>query len=400
MGIIEQDKKYIMNTYARQEVVIVSGSGATCHDQDGKEYIDFGSGIGVNSLGYCDPEWSRAVAMQAQTLQHTSNLYHNVPMTNLAEKLCTETGYQKVFFSNSGAEANECAIKIARKYSFNKYGENRNKIITLVNSFHGRTITTLSATGQDVFHNHFFPFTEGFVYAIANDIRDLKSKLDDSVCAILVEFIQGEGGVVPLDHGFVSAIAKLCDEQDILLIADEVQTGIGRTGKLLASEHYGVKPNVTTLAKGLGGGLPIGATLADEKTCTVFGASDHGTTYGGNPIACAGANVVLNQVCKAEFLIEVTKKGEYLRAALKGLEEVYSIDGIGMMLGICLKTKKASDVLKSCIEEGLIPLTAKDKIRLLPPLNISYEELDKGINILKKVVGSTHGQDIADIVAL
>lgn len=386
MNIIEQDKKYIMNTYSRQEVVIVSGNGATCRDQDGKEYIDFGSGIGVNSLGYCDSDWSRAVATQAETLQHTSNLYHSVPMTDLAEKLCTETGYEKVFFSNSGAEANECAIKIARKYSFNKYGENRNKIITLVNSFHGRTITTLSATGQDAFHNYYFPFTEGFIYALANDITDVKAKFDSSVCAILVEFIQGEGGVIPLEHEFVSAIGELCKDNDILLIADEVQTGIGRTGKLLSSEHYGVAPNVTSIAKGLGGGLPIGATLADEKTCTVFGASDHGTTYGGNPIACAGANVVLSKVCKAEFLMEVTKKGEYLRAALKGIDEVDSIDGIGMMLGISLKTKKASDVIKNCIENGLIPLTAKEKIRLLPPLNISYEELDKGISILKKVL--------------
>lgn len=388
MGIKENDKEYIINTYNRQNVAIVKGNGSTCYDENGKEYIDLGSGIGVNSLGYSNPKWVMAVAEQANTLQHASNLYYTKPCADLAKMLCEKTGYCKAFFCNSGAEANEGAIKIARKYSFDKYGKekNRNKIITLVNSFHGRTVTTLSATGQEVFHNYFFPFNEGFDYAVANDIEDLKAKLDETVCAVMFEFIQGEGGVIPLDKDYVKELFSICEEKDILTIADEVQTGIGRTGRLLTSEHFGVKPNIITLAKGLGGGLPIGAVLADEKTKAVLGFSDHGTTFGGNPVVCAGAIAVLKEVANDSFLNEVTKKGEYIRQQLSELSEVAGIDGIGMMLGVSLKTKKAGELLPKCIENGVIPLTAKAKIRLLPPLNISFSELKKGIDILKKTI--------------
>lgn len=384
----QTDKDHIINTYARQDLLIVSGKNATCYDENCKEYIDFGSGIGVNSLGYCDKEWSEAVSLQAQTVQHTSNLYYTTPMATLAKTLCEKTGYAKMFFANSGAEANEGAIKIARKYSFDKYGaeKNRNKIITLVNSFHGRTVTTLSATGQDSFHKYFFPFTDGFVYAQANNIGDFESKIDDSVCAVMLEFIQGEGGVIPLEKDYVLALEKLCKQKDILVIADEVQTGMGRTGKLLASENFGITPDITTLAKGLGGGLPIGGVLTTKALENVLSYGDHGTTFGGNPIVCAGANVVLSKIANDEFLQEVTQKGDYIKSRLLKLSEVEAIEGMGLMLGIRLKTKKSADVLKSCIENGLIPLTAKEKLRLLPPLTITYQELDKGLDILEKVL--------------
>lgn len=389
MDIKQIDKEYIINTYNRQDVLIVSGKGATCYDEIGNKYIDFGSGIGVNSLGYCNDDWTNAVCEQAKSLQHVSNLYYTKPMAMLAKNLCEKTGYKKAFFCNSGAEANECAIKLARKYSFDKYGENlnRNKILTLKNSFHGRTITTLSATGQDVFHQYFHPFTEGFYYANANDINDVIEKLStNDFCAVMFEFIQGEGGVIPLDKEFVKQMVDICNEKDILVIADEVQTGIGRTGKLLTSETYGVKPNITSLAKGLGGGLPIGSVIVDEKLSNVFKYGDHGTTYGGNPVVCAGANVVLNKVSDENFLSEVSKKGEYFRERLLEIDEIEGIDGIGLMMGIRLKTKKASNVLKDCIKNGLIVLTAKDKIRLLPSLTITYKEIDKGLDILEKVL--------------
>ncbi len=393
MDIKQADKDYIVNTYARQNVEIVKGKGATCYDQNGKQYIDFGSGIGVNSLGYCDDDWCKAVSEQVNTLQHVSNLYYSQPMVKLAKNLCDKTGYNKMFLANSGAEANECAIKIARKYSFDKYGydSNQNKIITLKNSFHGRTVTTLAATGQDFFHNYFFPFTDGFDYVEANDIEKLIEKIDsadckNTVCAVMIELIQGEGGVIPLDKEYVQKLFEICNEHDILVIADEVQTGIARTGKVLASEHYKVKPNITTLAKGLGGGLPIGGVLVDEKTSGVLKFSDHGTTFGGNPVACAGANVVINKVCNDDFLIDVTNKSEYIKAELLKLSEVESIDGIGLMMGIKLKTKNAGEVIKDCIENGLIPLTAKDKVRLLPPLTITYDEINKGLDILKQAL--------------
>lgn len=382
------DHQYIMSTYKRQDVLLVKGEGATCWDENGKEYIDFGAGIGVNSLGYCDDAWVEAVCHQAQTLQHASNLYYTMPDTRLAELLCTKTGYSKALFCNSGAEANECAIKLARKYSFDRYGPatGRNKILSLKNSFHGRTVTTLAATGQDVFHNYFFPFTEGFDYAEANNISDVKDKLDGSFCAVLVEFIQGEGGIVPLDEDFVNQLFALCAKRDILIIADEVQTGIGRTGKLLASENYGVKPNITTLAKGLGGGLPIGAVIADEKTGGVYHYGDHGTTFGGNPVVCAGALAVLNRITDDGFLGGIRRKGEHLRKEIETIPEVEGVDGMGLMLGIRLKTKKAAEVLPLCIQNGLIPLTAKEKIRLLPPLTITDAELEKGIAILKAIL--------------
>ena len=383
------DSAYIANTYARYDLCIKNGKGATCFDNDGKSYIDLGSGIGVNSLGYCDEDWTKAVIEQVNTLQHTSNLYYHEVGAKLAKKLCDITGYKKVFFGNSGAEANEGAIKVARKYSFDKYGKGRSKIITLVNSFHGRTVTTLSATGQDVFHDFFFPFTEDFVYTPANDIESLEKTVADNkdkVCAIMLEFIQGEGGVMPLEQDFVKAIDKICKQNDILLVADEVQTGVGRTGKFLASEHFNVTPDVTTLAKGLGGGLPIGAVLLGDKVESTLGFSQHGTTFGANPVVCAGALAVLDKVANEEFLNQVTQKGEFIREFLSLVGEVESISGLGLMLGIKLKSKTASDVVKKAIEYGIIPLTAKDRVRLLPPLNITQAELVKAMNILCEVL--------------
>lgn len=384
--VIEQFDSCVMGTYGRFPVVMETGEDRLATALDGKEYIDFGSGIGTNSLGFCDESWVEAVCEQAKKIQHTSNYYYTKVQADFAKKLCDETGYKKVFFGNSGAEANECAIKLARKYSFDKYGKGRHTIITLVNSFHGRTIATLSATGQDVFHNYFFPFVEGFKYAKANDISDLMEKLDDTVCAIMVEFVQGEGGVIPLNKEFVDEIVKLCKEKDILFIADEVQTGIGRTGKLLASEHYGVKPNVTTLAKGLAGGIPIGACVADESCCDVLSKSTHGSTFGGNPIACAGGLAVLNKVCAEGFMAELSKKADYLWEKLSQIDAVEKVSGKGLMIGMNLKGKSAADVCKACLDEGLLVLTAKEKLRLLPPLTITYEEIDKGIEILKKVL--------------
>ncbi len=382
----EKDRSYIVNTYARFDACLKKGSGATCVDVDGKSYIDFGSGIGVNSLGYCDKGWVAAVTEQLNQLQHCSNLYYSEPDVRLAEKLCGLTGYHQVFFGNSGAEANECAIKTARKRSFDKYGAGRNKIISLVNSFHGRTITTLAATGQEVFHQYFYPFTEGFDYAVANDFADLEQKVDDSVCGIMMEFIQGEGGVMPLEQDFVDAVKQLCAQKDITLIADEVQTGIGRTGRLLTCEHYGVKPDLVTLAKGLGGGLPIGAVLMTEEYAKVLGAGMHGTTFGGNPVVCAGGLEVLNRITEPHFLDEVTQKGSYIRESLAEVDEIEGVDGIGMMLGIRLKSKKAAEVAKACVASGLLILTAKEKLRMLPPLTITYEELDTGLKILTEVL--------------
>ena len=380
------DNQNVANTYARFDLALKSGKGATCWDFEGKSYVDFTSGIGVNSLGFCDEKWSAAVAKQAATLNHVSNLYYTEPGALLAETLCKVTGCKKVFFGNSGAEANEGAIKAARKYSFDKYGEGRSTILTLVNSFHGRTVTTLSATGQDHFHQFFFPFTGDFSYALANDIEDVKAKLDNTVCAVMIEFIQGEGGVVPLDETFVKEVAALCSEKDVLLIADEVQTGAGRTGKFLASEWYGVTPDITTMAKGLGGGLPIGAVLFGEKTESVLGFGDHGSTFGANPISCAGANAVLETITCPKLLEKVASRFDAVKAALAGCEEVTGLTGKGMMIGISLKSKKSSEVAKACIEKGLLVLTAKEKVRLLPPLTISDEEFEKGLDILSDVL--------------
>lgn len=388
MSTIDKFNKHVMGTYGRYDVVVQKGSGRTAVDENGREYIDFGSGIGTNSLGYCNEEWADAVCEQVRSVQHTSNYYYTKVQADFADVLCEKTGYSKVFFGNSGAEANECAIKLARKYSFDKYGKDakRYNIITLVNSFHGRTLCTLSATGQDVFHNYFFPFVEGFINVEANNIDDLRAKTDDSVCAVMFEFVQGEGGVIPLDKAFVDEIFKLCAEKDILTIADEVQTGVGRTGNLLASQHYNVKPNITTLAKGLAGGIPIGACLADEKCADVLVKGTHGSTFGGNPIACAGGLVVLSKAGDERFLAEVREKGDYLRAKLLEIPEVEGVDGLGMMIGIRLKTKNAADVCKAAVDNGLLLLTAKTKLRLLPPLNITKEEIDKGIEILKKLL--------------
>lgn len=385
MDIKETDKTYVMNTYKRFDLLIKKGQGALCYDENGKEYIDLTSGIGVNSLGFCDSEWSDAVSLQAHTLNHTSNLYYTEPCAMLAKTLCERTGAKKVFFANSGAEANECAIKIARKYSFDKYGEGRNKVITLVNSFHGRTVTTLSATGQDVFHNFFFPFTEGFEYVEAGNADALKKAIDGTVCAVMIEFVQGEGGVIALDSGYVDSVKELCEQNDVLLIADEVQTGIGRTGTLLASEGYGVTPDITTLAKGLGGGLPIGAVLAGEKVKDVMGYSSHGSTFGGNPIVCAGSAVVLKRLDK-EFLSGVKEKGAFARQKLSGCDEIESVSGKGLMIGIKLRTKKAAEVVAKGIEKGILMLTAKDKIRLLPPLTITKEQLSTALDILLSVL--------------
>ncbi|MBR6873555.1 MAG: aspartate aminotransferase family protein [Ruminococcus sp.] len=391
MNTIEKFNEHVMATYGRLDIVLDKGQGRSAEAEDGKQYIDFGSGIGTNSLGYCDAEWADAVSAQAHAIQHTSNYYYTKVQADFADKLCTSTGYSKVFFGNSGAEANECAIKLARKYSFDKYGKEaeRNIIITLVNSFHGRTIATLSATGQDVFHNYFFPFVPGFVNVEANNIDDLKAKLAENkgkVCAVMFEFVQGEGGVCPLTQEFVNAIFEECAKDDILTIADEVQTGIGRTGALLTSEIFGVKPNITTLAKGLAGGIPIGACLADEKCCDVLTKSTHGSTFGGNPLACAGGKVVLNRVTDPEFIAEINRKAEYFRKGLAEIDEVEGVDGLGLMIGVRLKTKKASDILMKCAENGLLILTAKDKLRFLPPLNISCEEIDQGLGILKKLL--------------
>lgn len=375
-----------MPSYGRFPLVLENGNGETATDENGKSYIDFGSGIGTNSLGYCNSDWVEAVCEQAHKIQHTSNYYYTKVQADFAEKLCEMTGYSKMFFGNSGAEANECAIKLARKYSFDKYGKGRHNIITLVNSFHGRTLCTLSATGQEVFHNYFFPFVEGFINVEANNIEDLKAKLDDTVCAVMFEFIQGEGGVIPLEKEFVDEIIKLCGEKDILTIADEVQTGVGRTGKMLAAENFGVKTNITTLAKGLAGGIPIGVCLADETCCDVLTKGTHGSTFGGNPISCAGGNAVLNKVSSEGFLEEVQQKGEYFRKKLAEIPEVAGVDGIGLMLGISLKTKKAADVIGQCLENGLLILTAKEKLRFLPPLTITYEEIDKGMEILAGIL--------------
>lgn len=384
--IKETDEAYVAHTYGRFPVAIKEGKGATCVDFDGKEYIDFSSGIGVNSLGFCDEGWVNAVTKQLNTLQHISNLYYTEPCGNAAKLLCEKTGMKKVFFSNSGAESNEGAIKCARKYSFAKYGEGRNKVITLVNSFHGRTVTTLAATGQDVFHNYFFPFTEGFEFVPANDIDALKSALDGKVCAVMMELIQGEGGVMPLKKDYVKQVSEICKENDILLIIDEVQTGVGRTGKLFAFQNFGIEPDIVTTAKGIGGGLPLGCVMFGEKTENTFVPGDHATTFGGNPVATAGAEYILKKM-DDEFLNCVQKKGEYIREKLLKMPHVVGVDGMGMMLGVRLQDGvKAADIVRKGIEKGVLALTAKTKLRLLPPLTISFEEIDKGLSAIEKAL--------------
>lgn len=382
----EKDLKYIMHTYGRYDVALKSGKGAVAYDENGKKYIDVSSGIGVNSLGYCDDGWVNAVSKQAGTIQHMSNYFYSEQASNLAEKLCSLTGLAKVCFGNSGAEANECAIKIARKYSFDKYGENRNEIITLKNSFHGRTVTTLSATGQDVFHNYFFPFTQGFSYAEANDLDALKNAVNAKTCAVMLEVIQGEGGVNILDKDYVQSLVKYCKEKDILVIIDEVQTGVGRTGKLFAFENYGVTPDLVTVAKGLGGGLPIGLCMCGEKLKDVMSPSTHGTTFGANPVVCAGANYVLDRVTSNGFLDEVNEKGRYLEEKLLKLEEVKNVRRMGLMVGIELKDGNAHNLAVKCVKNGLLIITAKDLLRMLPPLVITKEEIDEAVQILEKTL--------------
>ena len=377
-----------MPSYGRYDLVLDSGSGRRATDENGKQYIDFGSGIGTNSLGYCNEDWVNAVCEQAHKIQHTSNYYYTKVQADFAKALCETAGYTDMFFGNSGAEANECAIKIARKYSFDKYGKGRHNIITLVNSFHGRTLCTLSATGQDVFHNYFFPFVEGFINVEANNIDDLREKLDDTVCAVMFEYIQGEGGVMPLEQEFVDEIFRLCAEKDVLTIADEVQTGVGRTGKFLAGDNFGKKADLTTLAKGLAGGVPIGVCLSGEKCAKVLTPGTHGSTFGGNPISCAGGLAVLKTVNESGFLEEVAKKGSYIRQRLLTSPEVASVSGMGLMIGIELKSKNAAEIVKAALGKGLLLLTAKTKVRLLPPLTISYDEIDRGLEILLRLLNS------------
>ncbi|HBT65220.1 MAG TPA: aspartate aminotransferase family protein [Ruminococcaceae bacterium] len=381
--IRRHDYATLMQTYNRFDAAIESGRGSAVTDIEGKTYIDFGSGIGVNSLGYADPDWVEAVQKQTAALAHISNLYYNEVQVSFAKHLCKATGMARVFLGNSGAEANECAIKLARKYSFDQHGKGRSSIVSLRNSFHGRTLTTVSATGQDLFHQYFFPFTEGFVFAEAGSIEDLQAKTGDDVCAVMLESVQGEGGVIPLEPSYLQAVRRLCDEKDILLIIDEVQTGAGRTGRFLACEHSDVKPDIVTMAKGLGGGLPIGACLCNEKLAGVLSAGTHGSTFGGNPVVCAGANVVLNKLTADGFLDQVSEKGEYLRSRIQSMPNVSEVRGLGMMIGIALEHGEAKSVAQDCLKNGLLILTAKTLLRLLPPLTITREEIDKGLSILE-----------------
>lgn len=387
MDIFSQDKEYIANTYGRLPVEFVSGKGSVLRDSEGKEYIDLGSGIAVNIFGIADDEWVSAVTSQLTKLQHTSNYYYTEPQADLAKQICERTNMKKVFFGNSGAEANECAIKTARKYGNKVLGFENPVIITLKNSFHGRTVTTLTATGQDVFHKDFGPFTPGFVYAEANNREELlRLSEENDCCAVMMELIQGEGGVMALDKDYVEYARELCTEKNMLLIIDEVQTGNGRSGCLYSFMNYGIQPDIFTTAKGLGGGLPIGAAVLGEKVKDILTAGDHGSTFGGNPVCAAGALNVFGRI-DDELLKSVKEKSEYIISELKDLDGVEDISGMGLMLGI--KTKKdAKAILKECLNKGVLVLTAKDKVRLLPALNIPMAELKKGIEILKEVISA------------
>ncbi len=377
------DKEYVANTYARFPLEIVRGKGSLVYDDSSKEYIDLGSGIAVTAFGIADEEWASAVALQASSLQHTSNLYYTAPCVKLAEMLCQKTGMKKVFFSNSGAEANECAIKTARKYAAEKKGADYFNIITLKNSFHGRTVTTLAATGQDVFHKDFLPLTEGFLYADVNDSENIiKMVAENKVAAIMIECVQGEGGVAALETEFVKTIADICEKEDIILICDEVQCGNGRCGALYCYMNYGISPDIVSTAKGLAGGLPLGATLFGEKTKSVLGASDHGSTFGGNPVCCAGALSILSRIGE-ELLASVKAKADYIFSELQNAPGVKSVSGMGLMIGVETE-KNASDVINECMENGVLVLKAKNKVRLLPALNIPDELLRKAISVLKK----------------
>ena len=386
-SIKARERACVAQTYGRYQVALKSGRGARCQDVDGKNYIDFTSGIGVNCLGYCDQGWIQAVTAQLNRLQHTSNLFYTEPMIEAAEMLTRLSGFRRVFFANSGAEANEGAIKAARKYSYDKYGQGRATILTLINSFHGRTVTTLAATGQEVFHQYFFPFTQGFAYAPANDIEETLALITSDVCAVMMEMVQGEGGVVPLDPDYVAAVARVCAQRDILVIVDEVQTGIGRTGTLFAYQQFGIRPDLATAAKGLGGGLPIGAVLLGEKVQDTLCAGQHGTTFGANPVCCAGACEVLRRMDEG-FLAGVCEMGARLRARLMEMPGIAQVSGLGMMLGATLSKGEAKAVAAQCAEKGLLILTAKQKLRLLPPLNLTREEADQGLAILENVLST------------
>ena len=385
MGIIDIDNKYVAHSYGRYPVCITYGKGSVVYDENNKKYIDFGTGIAVNSFGVSDEVWKNAVIDQLNKIQHTSNLYYNEPCAKLAEMLCEKTGMKKVFFSNSGAEANECAIKAARRYAYNKYGDGHSTIITLKNSFHGRTITTLSATGQEHYHKEFTPFTEGFVYAEPNNFDDIKKLSKENKCiAVMVEIVQGEGGVCPLDKDYVQQIREFTEKNDMLMIVDEVQTGNGRSGQLYAYMNCDVVPDIVTTAKGLAGGLPLGAVLFGEKVKDIYTPGTHGSTVGGNPVCSAAAISILDRIDE-ELLKEVRAKSDFIFKELMGTDGVEDVSGMGLMIGI--KTvKPASDIVKECMERGLLVLTAKDKVRLLPALNISWDELTEGINILKSVI--------------
>ena len=386
MSITEIDKQYVANTYARFPVELISGKGAILKDSEGKEYIDLGSGIAVNVFGVADDEWLKAVTDQLSTLTHTSNLYFTEPCSTLAKMLCERTGMKKAFFGNSGAEANECAIKVARRYAFDKYGdESHSTIITLKNSFHGRTIATLTATGQDGYHTHFGPFVEGFVYADANDAESVRKLAAENNCvAIMMELVQGEGGVCKLDKEFVDEVKKIADEKDMLIIVDEVQTGNGRTGSLYAFQQYGFMPDIVTTAKGIGGGLPIGVAMLGEKVENVLVPGSHGTTFGGNPVCCAGACNILSRI-DDELLSEVQAKSKYIFEEFEGAKGVKSVSGLGLMIGIETE-KDAKEIVNTCMQKGVLILTAKTKVRLLPPLNIGWDELKKAIAILKETI--------------
>ena len=388
MNVKELDGKYVAGTYARFPVVLKEGKGSLVWDEDGKEYIDMGSGIAVNAFGIADPVWAAAVSEQLGKLQHCSNLYFSEPCAKLAEALCERTGMKKVFFGNSGAEANECAIKAARKYAADKYGPERCKIVTLINSFHGRTIATLTATGQEDMHRDFQPLVPGFIYTPANDCEALRKLVaeHDDIAAFMFELVQGEGGVMPLEQSFVDCMVEIAKAKDILLVCDEVQTGNGRTGSLYAWMQYGFKPDIMSTAKGLGGGLPIGACLCAERLAGVMGPGMHGSTFGGNPVVCAGARVVLNRLASPGFLDEVAEKGEYLRSRLTAMPHIAEVRGMGLMRGAVLDKGTAREAAERCLEGGLLVLTAKTLLRFLPPLTITKEELDRGLAVLESVL--------------
>ncbi|MDD3192645.1 MAG: acetylornithine/succinylornithine family transaminase [Oscillospiraceae bacterium] len=385
MDIMQLDEQYIANTYHRFPVVFTKGKGSLIWDEAGKSYIDLGGGIAVNSFGIADPVWCEAVAGQLSCLQHVSNYYYTAPQTRLAALLCEKTGMKKVFFSNSGAEANECAIKAARKYGNDRSGGARNTIVTLKNSFHGRTLATLSATGQEALHQHFGPFLPGFIYADANDLEDMKEKLSDpAVCAVMMEMVQGEGGVNVLRKSFVRETARLAAEKDILVIVDEVQTGNGRCGSLYAYMQYDIEPDIVSTAKGLGGGLPLGATLFGPKTQGVLSAGMHGSTFGGNPVCAAGAVSVLERM-NQPLMNAVMAKSKFILRALTGVPGVKSISGMGLMLGIETEAPP-QDIAAACLKKGVLVLTAKDKVRLLPALNIPMELLEQAVDTLKQAI--------------